>query len=79
MLAIDVKSLKEFLADKPDDMKLLVYRKDMETEGYMENVSVNVRKMKAVQKDTWDRFDGNEYSYTAYENDKNGEETIVIG
>lgn len=79
MLAIDVKSLKEFLADKPDDMKLLVYRKDMETEGYMENVSVNVRKMKAVQKDTWDRFDGNEYSYIAYENDKNGEEAIVIG
>lgn len=79
MLITNAKTLKDFLATVPDDTKIVVYRSDMETNGYMENVSVNIRKMTPVQKDTWDRFDGTDYSYTAYENDKNGEDTIVIG
>ena len=79
MLVTNVKTLKDFLATVPDDTKIVVYRSNMETNGYMENVSVNIRKMIPVQKDTWDRFDGTDYSYTAYENDKNGEDTIVIG
>lgn len=79
MLVTNAKTLKDFLATVPDDTKIVVYRSDMETNGYMENVSVNIRKMTPVQKDTWDRFDGTDYSYTAYENDKNGEDTIVIG
>ena len=79
MLVTNAKTLKDFLATVPDDTKIVVYRSDMETNGYMENVSVNIRKMTPVQKDTWDRFDGTDYSYTAYENDKSGEDTIVIG
>jgi hypothetical protein len=79
MLVTNVKTLKDFLATVPDDTKIVVYRSSMETNGYMENVSVNIRKMIPVEKNTWDRFDGTDYTYTAYENDKNGEDTIVIG
>ena len=79
MLITNAKILKDFLATVPDDTKIVVYRNNMETSGYMENVSVNVRKMKPVEIDTWDRFDGTDYTYTAYVNDKDGEDTIVIG
>ena len=79
MLVTNVKTLKDFLATVPDDTKIVVYRSSMETNGYMENVSVNIRKMIPVEKNTWDRFDGTDYTYTAYENDKSGEDTIVIG
>lgn len=79
MLITNAKILKDFLATVPDDTKIVVYRNNMETSGYMENVSVNVRKMKPVDIDTWDRFDGTDYTYTAYVNDKDGEDTIVIG
>lgn len=79
MLVTTAKTLKDFLATVPDDTKIVVYRSDIEKSGYMENVSVNVRKMIPVEKNTWDRFDGTDYTYTAYENDKDGEDTIIIG
>ncbi len=79
MLVTNVKALKNFLDGLPDDMKIVVYRHDMEKSGYMENMSVNIRQMVPVEKDTWDRFDGINYAYIAYENDKSGEDTVVIG
>lgn len=79
MLITNVKTLKNFLDGLPDDMKIVVYRQDMERHGYMENMSVNIRQMSPVEKETWDRFDGINYTYTAYENDKTGEDTVVIG
>lgn len=79
MLITNVKALKNFLDGLPDDMKIVVYRQDMERYGYMENMSVNIRQMSPVEKETWDRFDGINYTYTAYENDKAGEDTVVIG
>lgn len=79
MLVTNVRAMKNFLDGLPDDMKIVVYRHDMERSGYMENLSVNIRQMAPVEKNTWDRFDGTDYTYTAYENDKSGEDTVVIG
>ena len=78
MVFATVKEMKDFLKDLPDDMKLVCYRSDMERNGYMENVSVMIRKMASVEKHTWDRFDGGDYTYTAYENSSDGVDTVVI-
>ena len=79
MVFTTVKEMKDFLKDLPDDMKLVCYRSDMEKNGYMENVSARIRKMAPVEKHTWDRFDGGNYTYTAYEPNESGVDIVVIG
>lgn len=58
-----VGDLKKFIDNLPDNMPLAIYRSDMETSGYRNNLSCKVTNMTKDTKYTWDRFDGTDYSY----------------
>lgn len=58
-----VGELKEFIKDLPDDMPIAHYKRDMETDGYRNNLVCDVTHMNTEKKHGWDRFDGTSYEY----------------
>jgi len=68
-----VGELREFIKDLPDDMLLVKYDRNMETSGYRNSLFADTIKMKTETKETWDRFDGGNYSYEVFEPSENGE------
>lgn len=67
-----VGELKKFIKDLPDDMLLVKYERDMEKSGYRNSFYCDVTTMKKEVKNTWDRFDGTNYSYEVFETSKDG-------
>lgn len=62
-----VGELKKLLADIPDNTPIVQYHSDMERSGYMPGGYLRKEAFNPVTKQTWDRFDGTDYSYTSYE------------
>ena len=73
-----VGDLKNFIKDLPDDMLIAMYKRDMETSGYRNEICSDVRNMSQQTKETYDRFDCTTYIYTVFVDDKNGKEVMVI-
>ena len=67
-----VGELKEFIKDLPDDMLLTMYRSNMETSGYRNNVFCQIDNMGEETRETWDRFDGTPYKYEVMVESKEG-------
>ena len=72
-----VGELKERLKDVDDDMLIVSYQNGMERSGILKAYPcAEVIRVKEVKKSTWDRFDGGDYTYTAYEKDKHGNKKV---
>lgn len=72
-----VGDLKKMLENIPDDLVIVGYESDMERHGIMEaSFYGKVVKVKEEKVSTWDRFDGTDYSYTRYVEDKNGDKEV---
>lgn len=61
-----VGELKEFIKNLPDDMLLVSYQSNMEMSGYRNWLFCDVAKMNKEERQTWDRFDGTDYSYEVF-------------
>ena len=62
----NVGQLKEYIANLPDDMPIVLYRRDMEKSGYMEGVWVENQSMKQETDTAFDVFDHTPYRYEVY-------------
>ena len=72
-----VRDLKKLLENVPDDLDIVGYESDMERHGIMEkSIYGKVVKVKTEKVSTWDRFDGTDYAYTRYVEDKNGDKEV---
>lgn len=68
-----VKELIEKLQKLNPELEIVGYESDMERSGIEPvNVYPVVQKFKTEKRSTWDRFDGTDYTYTRYVEDKNG-------
>lgn len=68
-----VKELIEKLQKLNPELEIVGYESDMERSGVQPvNVYPVVQKFKTEKRHTWDRFDGTDYDYTRYVEDKNG-------
>jgi len=69
-----VGELKKKLKDIPDDLLIVSYQSDMEKSGIMKAYpSCKIIKCKEVERKTWDRFDGENYTYKTYKEDNDGD------
>lgn len=73
-----VGELKDFIKDFPDDTPIVNYENDLEKRGYFNSTCFSLEKMQQVTKQTWDRFDGIDYTYEAYERSDDGVECLII-
>ena len=72
-----VGDLKKMLENIPDDLVIVGYESDMERHGIMEtSFCGKVVKVKEEKVSTWDSFDGTNYTYTRYVEDKNGDKEV---
>ena len=73
-----VKELKELLANVDDELEIVGYENGMEQSGLMPVSGYGMRVMtgKIVKKETWDRLDGTDYTYEAFEEDENGDTKV---
>lgn len=69
-----VKELKELLANVDDDLQIVGYQNGMEQTGLLpiSPYSMKVLNGEMVKKETWDRFDGTDYTYEVFQENKNG-------
>ena len=68
-----VKELIEKLQKFNPELEIVGYESDMERSGVQPvNIYPVVQKFKTEKRHTWDRFDGTDYDYTRYVEDKNG-------
>ena len=68
-----VGELKEKLKDVPDDLLIVSLENDMERCGIMESHPMcKILKCKEEKRKTWDRFDGYDYTYDVFVEDKDG-------
>ena len=69
-----VKELKELLANVDDELEIVGYENGMEQSGLMPvgKWGMKVISVKMVKKETWDRFDGTDYTYETFKEDRNG-------
>lgn len=67
-----VKELKELLANVDDELEIVGYENGMEQTGLLpvSKYGMKVITGKTVKKETWDRFDGIDYTYEAFEPEK---------
>ena len=65
-----VGELREMIAELPNDMKIIHFESTMEKHGCFPNVTARVEKRSPIEKQTWDRFDGTDYTYESYERDE---------
>lgn len=73
-----VGELKEKLKDVSDNLLIVSFKRDMETFGIQPAyLSCKVMKCKKETEETYDRFDGTDYSYTVYKEDADGD-TLVF-
>ena len=70
-----VKELKELLANVDDELEIVGYENGMEQSGLMPvgKWCMKVISGKMVKKETWDRFDGTDYTYETFEENKDGD------
>lgn len=73
-----VGELKEFIKDLPDNTPIVNYEIDLEKSGYFNSTGFSLEKMQQVTRQTWDRFDGTDYTYEAYERSDDGIECLRI-
>lgn len=72
-----VGELKKLLENVPDDLVIVSHQSDMERSGIMEKSFYGkVVKVKEETRHTWDRFDGIDYDYTVFREDKNGDKEV---
>ena len=72
-----VGDLKKMLENITDDLVIVGYESDMERHGIMETSLLGkVVKVKEEKVSTWDSFDGTNYTYTRYVEDKNGDKEV---
>ena len=68
-----VGELKAKLKDVPDDLLVVSLEHDMERSGIMKSYpACKILKCKEVERKTWDRFDGDDYTYKVFVEDKDG-------
>lgn len=69
-----VKELKELLANVDDDLEIVGYQNGMEQTGLLpvSRYSMKVLTGEMVKKETWDRFDGTDYTYEVFQENKSG-------
>ena len=70
--------LREATKHMSDNTPLIIYKSDMERQGYMKNVYIEECKTVEKIKETWDRFDGDTYYYSVYEDSNNGDMCLKI-
>lgn len=70
-----VKELKELLANVDDELEIVGYENGMEQSGLMPagKWCMKVISGKMVKKETWDRFDGTDYTYATFEENEDGD------
>ena len=74
-----VGELKNLIKDLSDDMMIVHFDNNMEKFGCFPNVTAKVERRSPVEKQTWDRFDGTDYTYESYErDDENGQPCLVL-
>lgn len=73
-----VKELKELLANVDDELEIVGYENGMEQSGLtpVGKWGMKVISVKMVKKETWDRFDGTDYTYEAFEEDESGDTKV---
>lgn len=72
-----VGKLKELLKNIPDDLEIVGYESDMERSGIMpKSFNGKILKVKEEKENTWDSFDGTNYTYTRYRKDPNGDKEV---
>ena len=73
-----VKELKELLANVDDELEIVGYVNGMEQTGLLPVSGYGMRVMtgKMVKKETWDRLDGTDYTYEAFEENKDGDTKV---
>lgn len=68
-----VGELKEKLKDVPDDLLIVSLEDDMERSGIMKSYPMcKILNCKEEKRKTWDRFDGDDYTYDVFVEDKDG-------
>ena len=72
---MNVIELKELLANVDDELEIVGYVNGMEQTGLLPVSGYGMRVMtgKMVKKETWDRLDGTDYTYEAFEENKDGD------
>lgn len=73
-----VKELKELLANVDDELEVVGYEEGMEQTGLLPvgKWGMKVITGKTVKKETWDRFDGTDYTYEVFEENKDGDTKV---
>lgn len=73
-----VGELKQFLANLPDDMPMVIHRSNMERYGYVQEVSPYVATTVEKTETAVDAFDYTVYPYTRFVLDANGKPTLLF-
>lgn len=77
MAKMTVGEYKKLLAAIPDELEIVGYQSDMERCGIMPMYArPRVIKVKEVTHETWDRFDGTDYTYTTLEESPDGTKEV---
>lgn len=73
-----VKELKELLANVDDELEIVGYEEGMEKRGLMPVSKYGMKAItgKIVKKETWDRFDGTDYTYEVFEENEDGDTKV---
>ena len=75
---MNVIELKELLANVDDELEIVGYVNGLEQSGLLPVSGYGMRVMtgKIVKKETWDRRDGTDYTYEAFEENKDGDTKV---
>lgn len=67
-----VKELKKLLEDVDDELELVGYQNGMEQSGLLPISTYGMKTLQGerVERHTWDRFDGTDYTYEVFEEKK---------
>lgn len=72
-----VGELKKILENVPDNLEIVSYQNSMEKSGIQKAYpQCKIIRVKEEVRHTWDRFDGEDYFYTVYEKDKEGDKEV---
>lgn len=70
-----VKELKQLLENVDDELEIVGYQNGMEQSGLLPISKYGMKPLQGemVKRETWDRFDGTDYSYEVFEEKKDGQ------